>query len=553
MSDSGDGGSADFSEETPKSKASQDHSDRGIQMPEAGAEVKHGAYSMSVCPCRDGSVKVDENADSITIGRWALYDLTKMVLHLNIQISIAAVAGIMAYLTLTLCGLYRFIEILDEFFRGCKCRICKGEFKIVRRIDGGAYGQIHLAHFVGPRGDYNFEVVLKSIPIGDVSCISGTQQECRKLLSLNHKYVMKYYDDFLHREWGWNPVARARLYCVLVTEYCERGSLADLIEDEYSTFTEEYIVGLFRKIAMALHYVHEQSMIHRDIKSPNIMLKSDDVVRLGDFGVSDTFAAKKSKRKMRNLNLLEMAAMAERNKKRGRFTIRVEEFDEDFMFSDNLEAVDSGTDDADDGNLSSAEDFFAIPDIHVARPANVRVNRRVKAHKRLPHGPREASCCIVDGEAFGANHEASPVQSPLNGKAVKRRSRVHYKRRKSTQMFCEETNLDSEHIGTYCYMAPEILQNCAYGRASDIWALGCVLLELCSGVFMWELDYNLGERPESATILVLQLPPMISRAMRSLITKMLSADPERRPSAAQILNSRVMKKKPRRQRRANGS
>ncbi|KAF8983191.1 kinase-like domain-containing protein [Cyathus striatus] len=44
----------------------------------------------------------------------------------------------------------------------------------------------------------------------------------------------------------------------------------------------------------------------------------------------------------------------------------------------------------------------------------------------------------------------------------------------------EESNLTKTHVGTPYYMSPEIIQGKAYGLKSDIWALGCMIYELCA-------------------------------------------------------------------------
>ncbi|KAK1442194.1 protein kinase-like protein [Babesia gibsoni] len=501
-----------------------------------------GAYTPSFQRFK-GILRIHGN--KITILPGVTYDFSIMMLYLNLEVSVTVIAAIAVYLTVSLCGLYRFVDIFQEYFSGCTCRICKREFQILRPIEGGAYGSIYLAKYVGAKNNFDFDVVLKSIHIEGLSSISGTQQECRKLLSLKHKYVMKYYDDFLHREWSWNPLLQAKLYCVMVTEFCERGNLADLIERDYSNFTEEYIFSIFKKVVMGLQYIHEQSVIHRDIKSPNIMLKDNDVVRLGDFGLSDTFASKNASKKTKSSRTLEFAAMNAQKSKTSEYTESVEynrsgslaesftieeiNFDDWFLSDDD----NANTENTDDNERQSPDTVTARHD------KTARAEKPMKVNKRKGHGKRNKAKVPLSDD------NKPPVESAItesNSRFFRFfKGYTCNNREQQKSIFREKSKSYSEQIGTRCYMAPEIMTNCTYGRASDIWALGCVLLELCSGVFMWELDYNLGDCPENVTTLVKNLPPMISRTTRGLITKMLSVDPEKRPSAAQILSSRALK------------
>ena len=51
-------------------------------------------------------------------------------------------------------------------------------------------------------------------------------------------------------------------------------------------FQEKQIVNWFTQILLALKYIHDRKVLHRDIKTNNIMLSKNGVIKLSDFGVS---------------------------------------------------------------------------------------------------------------------------------------------------------------------------------------------------------------------------------------------------------------------------
>lgn len=91
-------------------------------------------------------------------------------------------------------------------------------------------------------------------------------------------------------------------------------------------------------------------------------------------------------------------------------------------------------------------------------------------------------------------------------------------------------------VGTPYYLSPELCDNRPYNDRSDVWSLGCVAYELCTG----------GRRPfdaRSAGALVVKimkdepppLPSSLSSALRRAIAAMLAKNPRRRPTVGAFL------------------
>ncbi|XP_046860481.1 serine/threonine-protein kinase Nek4-like [Xenia sp. Carnegie-2017] len=95
--------------------------------------------------------------------------------------------------------------------------------------------------------------------------------------------------------------------------------------------------------------------------------------------------------------------------------------------------------------------------------------------------------------------------------------------------------------GTPCYLSPELCQDLPYTSKADIWALGCLLYELCclrpafSAGNIVSLFYKIvsGEFEP--------LPSMYSEDLAKIISQMMLKSPEERPSAASILDAQYVK------------
>lgn len=92
-------------------------------------------------------------------------------------------------------------------------------------------------------------------------------------------------------------------------------------------------------------------------------------------------------------------------------------------------------------------------------------------------------------------------------------------------------------------MSPELFKAQAYSYKSDVWALGCVLYEMCNLRHAFDAQSIHGL---SVKILRGSYPPintMYSKGLRDLIAKMLSVKPQQRPSILDILNKMFVRKR----------
>jgi serine/threonine-protein kinase len=92
---------------------------------------------------------------------------------------------------------------------------------------------------------------------------------------LNHPYILKFY-----------PVPeelRTRPY--IVTEYLRGYTLSHLLTS-VRPMPEKDAIKLASRLCEALAYIHEQGVVHRDLKPQNIMLCNDGTIRVMDFGIA---------------------------------------------------------------------------------------------------------------------------------------------------------------------------------------------------------------------------------------------------------------------------
>lgn len=73
----------------------------------------------------------------------------------------------------------------------------------------------------------------------------------------------------------------------MVLEFCDKGSLHDLLGNQHQRPLSEYMVApIAYQTLCGLSFLHQHRLLHRDIKPQNILLHSNGSVKLCDFGIS---------------------------------------------------------------------------------------------------------------------------------------------------------------------------------------------------------------------------------------------------------------------------
>lgn len=147
-------------------------------------------------------------------------------------------------------------------------------YTLMREVGRGGMGSVFLAE----RSDQTFhrKVAIKLIlpPAGSADVIARFHQERQILASLDHPNIAKLFDAGVTEE-GWPYFVMEFVEGLPIHRWC----------DERKLNTSQR-VELFQGVIDAVRYAHQHLVVHRDLKPGNILVTSDGVVKLLDFGIA---------------------------------------------------------------------------------------------------------------------------------------------------------------------------------------------------------------------------------------------------------------------------
>jgi NIMA (never in mitosis gene a)-related kinase len=158
-------------------------------------------------------------------------------------------------------------------------QVRKQTYTQVKQLGEGSYGK---AYLVKCSGD-NSLAVIKTMSLDSISdeARKDAYKEAKILEKLDHQNIVKFIEVFRSNK----PYPTLNI----VMEYADGGDLNKAIKEQQKLntfFPESKILGWFCQICLGVKHIHSKRILHRDLKSGNIFLTNEGLVKIGDFGIA---------------------------------------------------------------------------------------------------------------------------------------------------------------------------------------------------------------------------------------------------------------------------
>ena len=172
----------------------------------------------------------------------------------------------------------RFLPISQSVLKGFEREPKITDFTIIKLLGSGAFSKVYLAQHKKTKAKYAIKIIDKR-DSDNISEKEYFKREAEIMYKINHPNIVKLYGHF-----------EDNTYCYLIMEYMSGGDTYSLLM-KYGDkkINNKIIVSILKDIISATYYLHHMNppIIHRDIKSENILFNSQMRAKLTDFGWSN--------------------------------------------------------------------------------------------------------------------------------------------------------------------------------------------------------------------------------------------------------------------------
>lgn len=156
--------------------------------------------------------------------------------------------------------------------------VFKAKYRKIKTIGKGSFGEAVLVRSKADGKRY----IVKAIESANMTPKEkrDVQNEIRILAAVNHPNIIRYLEHFEDGS-----------LIFIAMEYADGGDLSQRLKERKKMekpepFDPKLVMYWFLQICMAMKFLHDKRILHRDLKTANVFLTSKNVVKLGDFGIS---------------------------------------------------------------------------------------------------------------------------------------------------------------------------------------------------------------------------------------------------------------------------
>jgi serine/threonine protein kinase len=178
----------------------------------------------------------------------------------------------------------------DKYFNGKEYAILDDKYALIKKIGSGATCKVKLAK---EKGSNEIVAVKVLTPSQSKQLNSNSKHflaEVEMLKKVNHENIINLKDG--NKGVIKKPDGRTKIVDYIVLEYAGNGELFDYLYFPRKGLGEKMARYIFKQLINGLEACHLNGVAHRDLKTENLMMNNDWILKIADFGYATLLAGK---------------------------------------------------------------------------------------------------------------------------------------------------------------------------------------------------------------------------------------------------------------------